>query len=111
MAETQSDVAAMLPMLRRYARAFAGKPALGDHYFRICLELIVEDPRRLSSAGDLNNDLCRLFHHVWSRANPLEVMHRSPRTSPGEGRCRLGPPASKIARPPVRSRESGITIH
>jgi len=111
MAETRSEVAAMLPMLRQYARTLTGKPALGDHYFRICLELIVENPRRLSSTDSLQSELYRLFHYVWSRANPLEARHRTLLATSAERWRQSGPPAPKFARPRVQVRAVGRTIH
>lgn len=72
MPHTRFDVVAMLPQPRNYSRAFTGQPSIEDHYFRICLDLLVEDPDCVSPEGDLKSELFRLYRHAWSRANPLE---------------------------------------
>lgn len=87
MPHTRSDVAALLPQLRSYARNLTGQPSVGDSYFRICLELIVEDPNRLSQEGHLKGELFRLFRHVWSRANPLAAVDATPARAPRAWRC------------------------
>lgn len=92
MPHTRSDVAALLPQLRSYARDLTGQQTVEDSYFRICLELIVEDPDRLSQEGPLKGELFRLFRHVWSRANPLAGVGATPARVPQAWWCALQSP-------------------
>jgi CheY-like chemotaxis protein/DNA-directed RNA polymerase specialized sigma24 family protein len=65
MADLAQEIAVRLPYLRRYARALTGSQARGDDYIRVCLEVLVEEPSRVSVEDDLRMQLYRLFHDIW----------------------------------------------
>lgn len=70
MARSPDEIASKIPYLRRYARALTGSQAVGDQYVRISLEMILERPERLPDQGDLQRDLFRLLHEVWTKVSP-----------------------------------------
>lgn len=55
-----------LPHWRRYARALTGAQDRGDRYIRVCLEVLLKDPHRISSEGDVRLQLYSLFHEIWA---------------------------------------------
>lgn len=66
MGDLSLEVAKRLPYLRRYARALTGEQARGDRYIRVCLEVLVKEPHRISPGGDVRLQLYRLFHDIWA---------------------------------------------
>lgn len=65
MADLAREVAKRLPYLRRYARALTGAQESGDSYIRICLEVLLKEPHRISVEGDIRLQLYSLFHEIW----------------------------------------------
>ncbi len=61
-------VLALLPQLRRYARALTGSQMRGDTYVRLCLETILEEPARMRSPAT-KLELFRVFHDGWRAIN------------------------------------------
>jgi DNA-directed RNA polymerase specialized sigma24 family protein len=66
MADLSQEIVKQLPYLRRYARALTGSQARGDEYIRVCLETLLEEPRRISTDSSIRLQLFRLFHDVWT---------------------------------------------
>ena len=62
--KTMQELTALLPFLRRYARALTGSQTSGDRYALATLEVLVEEPDAL---GDENPkvDLFSAFHKIW----------------------------------------------
>jgi hypothetical protein len=94
MAHTRSDIVALLPQLRGYARSLTDRPGVGDFYLRVCLELIVADPGHLSPGSDLKGELFRLFRHVWFRADPRATRRAPPSRAPRAWRRASGDAAN-----------------
>jgi len=65
MGDLSEEVVKRLPYLRRYARALTGSQERGDRYIRLCLEILVKEPHRISADGDVRLQLYRLFHEIW----------------------------------------------
>lgn len=65
MADLAQKIAVQLPYLRRYARALSGSQTRGDEYIRTCLEVLIEEPERITDDSDLRMQLYRLFHDIW----------------------------------------------
>lgn len=63
-----TQIGAMLPYLRRYARALTGSQDTGDRYAAVTLEAIVADPGLMAASGDKKIALFRAFHAIWSTA-------------------------------------------
>jgi CheY-like chemotaxis protein/DNA-directed RNA polymerase specialized sigma24 family protein len=81
MADLAQEIAVRLPYLRRYARALTGSQSRGDDYIRVCLEVLVEEPGRISGDEDLRTQLYRLFHDVW-----LPIAELQPQPGAASGR-------------------------
>ncbi|MBY0511279.1 MAG: response regulator [Rhodospirillaceae bacterium] len=60
------DIAAHLPLLRRYARALAGSQSGGDAYVRTTLESIIQSPDQFPRGIHPRVGLYRVFHTIWS---------------------------------------------
>lgn len=60
------DIAAHLPLLRRYARALAGSQSGGDAYVRTTLESIIQSPDQFPRGIHPRVGLYRVFHAIWS---------------------------------------------
>jgi DNA-directed RNA polymerase specialized sigma24 family protein/CheY-like chemotaxis protein len=60
------DIAAHLPLLRRYARALAGTQSGGDAYVRTTLESIIQSPDQFPRGIHPRVGLYRVFHAIWS---------------------------------------------
>jgi CheY-like chemotaxis protein/DNA-directed RNA polymerase specialized sigma24 family protein len=80
MTYTAQDIVAKLPYLRRYARALTGSQAAGDQYVRELLEVIIRDKPIERSTEDLQRELFRLFHKIYSSTEA-----RMPRASVAPG--------------------------
>src|SRR5919109_4812701 len=65
MGELSDEIVKRLPYLRRYARALTGSQERGDRYIRLCLEVLVKEPHRISTDGDIRLQLYGLFHEIW----------------------------------------------
>ena len=61
-----AQIAPLLPLLRRYARALCGEQASGDAYVVATLEAIVADPKILDPELSLREALYRIFTRLWS---------------------------------------------
>jgi DNA-directed RNA polymerase specialized sigma24 family protein len=61
-----SQRSAILPYLRRYARALTGSQTSGDEYVAATLESLIKDPQPLDSEDSLRVTLYRLFSTIWS---------------------------------------------
>lgn len=66
MGDLAHEVAKRLPYLRRYARALTGAQESGDRYIRVCLEVLLKEPHRISVDGDIRLQLYSLFHEIWA---------------------------------------------
>jgi CheY-like chemotaxis protein len=66
MGDLAHEVAKRLPYLRRYARALTGAQDRGDRYIRVCLEVLLKEPHRISLDGDIRVQLYSLFHEIWT---------------------------------------------
>lgn len=60
------ELAAMIPHLRRFARALTGSQASGDAYVAAVLEAIAADPKSLPSASSRTVALYAMFYRIWS---------------------------------------------
>jgi CheY-like chemotaxis protein len=65
MGDLSEEIAKRLPYLRRYARALTGSQERGDRYIRLCLEVLLKEPQRVSTDGDVRLQLYSLFHEIW----------------------------------------------
>jgi CheY-like chemotaxis protein/DNA-directed RNA polymerase specialized sigma24 family protein len=91
MSGTSEMLLLYVPYLRRHARLLTGSQEIGDECVRICLEMVVAEPRHLEG-GDLKVRLFRAFHAAWrvvettlSEASPLEAVELSDRVEQGLG--------------------------
>jgi len=66
MGDLALEVVKWLPYLRRYARALTGSQDRGDRYIRVCLEVLLKEPHRISPEGDIRLQLYSLFHEIWT---------------------------------------------
>jgi CheY-like chemotaxis protein/DNA-directed RNA polymerase specialized sigma24 family protein len=96
MADLAQKIAVQLPYLRRYARALSGSQARGDEYIRTCLEVLIEEPRRISDDADLRMQLYRLFHDIW-----LPIARLQPASDSSAG----GSVVSRLESLPPRERQ------
>jgi DNA-directed RNA polymerase specialized sigma24 family protein len=60
----------LLPALRRYAFALTGNRQTGDWYVRVTLETLLEEPSRISAAGDVKFQLYKLLGEVLAIDGP-----------------------------------------
>lgn len=65
MSSNSEELVALLPYLRRYARALTGSQERGDRYVRLFLEVILQEPAALSRDGDLKLNMFKAFHETW----------------------------------------------
>lgn len=70
MTRLNQEIVALLPSLRRYARAVTGGRRTGDRYVCITLEILAEEPWRIGTGCDLKFHLYGLFDHVLSIFEP-----------------------------------------
>lgn len=63
MSGDENAIIALLPYVRRYARALTGSQSRGDTYVRLCLETIMAEPARLRS-NNLKVQLFRAFNEA-----------------------------------------------
>lgn len=96
MADLAQEIAVRLPYLRRYARALTGSQSRGDEYIRVCLEVLVEEPERISADQDLRLQLYRLFHDIW-----LPIAELQPPSATTRGRSII----SRLEALPPRERQ------
>src|SRR5215813_8685638 len=66
MGDLAQEIAKRLPYLRRYARALTGSQDSGDRHIRVCLEVLLKEPHRISLEGDIRVQLYSLFHEIWT---------------------------------------------
>jgi CheY-like chemotaxis protein len=66
MGDLALEIAKRLPYLRRYARALTGSQESGDRHIRVCLEVLLKEPHRVSPDGDIRLQLYSLFHEIWT---------------------------------------------
>jgi CheY-like chemotaxis protein len=66
MADLALEISKRLPYLRRYARALTGAQDRGDRYIRVCLEVLLKEPNRITLDGDIRLQLYSLFHEIWA---------------------------------------------
>lgn len=67
-ADLVSEVADLLPFLRRYARAITGSQDTGDRFALATLEALIAEPRLLTELPSPRVALYRCFHAVWRSA-------------------------------------------
>jgi CheY-like chemotaxis protein len=72
MGDLAHEVAKRLPYLRRYARALTGAQDRGDRYIRVCLEVLLKEPHRITLEGDIRLQLYSLFHEIWTPRTAAE---------------------------------------
>lgn len=65
MSQASEAIVRVLPFLRRYARALTGSQERGDRYVRVCVEVLIQEPERVSLEGDVRFQIFRIFHEVW----------------------------------------------
>ena len=65
-----SQIAPMLPKLRRYARALTGSQSGGDAYVMAMLEALIADPDMFDAAAEPRVEAYRLLSSIW---NSLDV--------------------------------------
>jgi DNA-directed RNA polymerase specialized sigma24 family protein len=70
-----AEVAAELPLLRRYARTLTGTQTVGDAAVRKTLETIIENPGEVDADVRPRLELYRIFHKVWASSS-LRPMDR-----------------------------------
>lgn len=87
-AKQATSLAALLPFLRRYARAATGSQASGDALVRATLEAALEDPEMLETISGSQTGLFRAFSAMWSSIDP-QVDH-SPLAASEPGVSQLG---------------------
>jgi CheY-like chemotaxis protein len=63
-------LAALLPGLRRYARALSGNQAEGEARVAKLLEIIVADPAQIDQTRDVRIALYAAFQRLWAGAEP-----------------------------------------
>jgi CheY-like chemotaxis protein/DNA-directed RNA polymerase specialized sigma24 family protein len=95
MADLAQKIGAQLPYLRRYARALSGSQARGDEYIRTCLEVLIEEPERVSDGNDLRMQLYRLFHDIWLPIAKLQSTPEAPSGSSVVARLEALPPRER----------------
>jgi CheY-like chemotaxis protein len=61
-----SQIAPLLPKLRRYARALTGSQASGDAYVGAMLEALIADPATFDSSNDARVEAYRVMSSMWS---------------------------------------------
>jgi DNA-directed RNA polymerase specialized sigma24 family protein/CheY-like chemotaxis protein len=66
MGGTEDAILQYIPYLRRHARLLTGSQAIGDEFVRLCLELVVAEPRWLEG-DNLRVQLFRAFHAAWTK--------------------------------------------
>lgn len=64
-------IGAMLPFLRRYARALTGSQKRGDEWVRLCIEVVKEQPPG-DTEYDTKEKIFRLFHRLLQPFDVLE---------------------------------------
>jgi CheY-like chemotaxis protein len=60
------QVAAFLPLLRRYARALTGSQSSGDAYVAATIQAMIEDPDLAKQGAGSKVALYRLFSKIWN---------------------------------------------
>lgn len=60
------QVAAFLPLLRRYARALTGNQSSGDAYVAATIQTMIEDPELAKQGAGSKVALYRLFSKIWN---------------------------------------------
>jgi CheY-like chemotaxis protein len=60
------QVAAFLPLLRRYARALTGSQSSGDAYVAATIQTMIEDPELAKQGAGSKIALYRLFSKIWN---------------------------------------------
>ncbi|MCW5746314.1 MAG: response regulator [Alphaproteobacteria bacterium] len=64
MATLSEQLMAVLPYLRRYARALTGSQTYGDQWVRQCVEVLMQQPALLSGDASSKADVFALFHKL-----------------------------------------------
>ena len=65
MSDLSREIIRHIPFLRRYARALTGTQEQGDHYVKVSLGSLLEDPARLAADIPLRLQLFKLFHDAF----------------------------------------------
>ncbi len=65
MSDLSREIIRHIPFLRRYARALTGTQEQGDHYVKVSLGSLLEDPARLATDIPLRLQLFKLFHDAF----------------------------------------------
>lgn len=60
----KEQAAAVLPYLRRYARALTGSQQQGDQWVRMCVEVLLQQPELLGSKATTAADIFTIFHRL-----------------------------------------------
>ncbi|TAJ39104.1 MAG: response regulator [Reyranella sp.] len=60
----KKQAAAVLPYLRRYARALTGSQQQGDQWVRMCVEVLLQQPELLGSKATTAADIFTVFHRL-----------------------------------------------
>lgn len=98
------ELVALLPYLRRYARALTGSQERGDRYVRLFLEVILQEPARLPRNGDLKLNMFKAFHQTW---NAVSVDDKDESPADLDGKAKL---EQRIASLPSRHRQALLLV-
>ncbi|MGE0096600.1 MAG: response regulator [Alphaproteobacteria bacterium] len=99
MSSNSEELVTLLPYLRRYARALTGAQERGDRYVRLFLEVILQEPARLSRDGDLKQNMFKAFHETW---DAVAVEDEGADAAEVSGKAKL---EQRIASLPARHRQ------
>jgi CheY-like chemotaxis protein/DNA-directed RNA polymerase specialized sigma24 family protein len=76
------SISAVLPQLRRYARALTGSQAEGDGLIAFMLEILIEDPSRLAADLPVKAALYRLFLDTYNARSSEHAPDATAREEP-----------------------------
>jgi DNA-directed RNA polymerase specialized sigma24 family protein len=91
-----SEIAPILPFLRRYARALCGSQQTGDSYVVATLEALVADPKSFPAGMPTRAGLYRVFTSHWS-SYPTSDVRSTDEELPGQRNLNLLTPRSRQA--------------
>ena len=76
------EISKLLPSLRRYARSVTGDRRSADRYIRIALEILAEEPWRVTPGQEVKFGLYKLFDDVLSIFEPDPAVDAIDRADP-----------------------------
>jgi CheY-like chemotaxis protein len=69
----RGEAAAVLPYLRRYARALTGSQEHGDQWVRMCVEVLLQQPDLVKTGATTKFDVFTVFHKLQQPFSALEA--------------------------------------